>query len=238
MPQRRQIGALVHRGHHRPIRSRWGEADRGLVGFDDLHHLGRRCVFQQRRRRPESQRKDRKAAETEREGQRRRADENILRRDIEDFPCIAIRDDHEIAMEMHRRLGFTRSARGKPQQGHVIAAGLDRIEPDRLVQCYTIELGIVVRRAIEIHDLLEKPAGLGARDQFVGDAAVGQRQRNLGLVDDFCQFAGAKHWHRVDDDGARFCGSEPRRDQSRIIARTDQNPVAGFDAVILDQRVR
>ena len=141
-------------------------------------------------------------------------------------------------MEMHRRLGLTRGARGKPQQGDVVAAGLDRIEPDRLAQCHPIELGIMVRRAVEIHDLLEKPAGLGARDQFVGDAAVGQRQRDLGLVDDLCQFAGAKHRHGVDDDGARFCRREPRRDQRRIIARTDQHPVAGLDAVILHQRMR
>ena len=87
-------------------------------------------------------------------------------------------------MEMHRRLGLACGARGKSQQGDVIAAGLDRVEPDRLVQRHPVELGIMVRRAVEVHDLLEKLAGLRARDQFVGDAAVGQRQRNLGLVDD------------------------------------------------------
>jgi len=56
--QRRQIGALVHRGHHRPVRGGRGKADRGLVGFNDPDHLGRRCVFQQRRGGAEPQWKD------------------------------------------------------------------------------------------------------------------------------------------------------------------------------------
>ena len=69
--QRRQIGAPVHRGHHRPVRGRRGKANRGFVGFDDLDHLGRRRVFQQRRGCAEPQRKDRKPAEPKREGERR-----------------------------------------------------------------------------------------------------------------------------------------------------------------------
>ena len=125
-----------------------------------------------------------------------------------------------------------------PSKRHIVAAGLDRVEPDRLVQRHAIELGIMVRRAVEIHDLLEKAAGLGAGDQFVGDAAVGQRQRDLGLVDDLGQFAGAQHRHGVDDDGARFGCRKPCRDQRRIVARADQNAVAGLDAVILHQRMR
>ena len=141
-------------------------------------------------------------------------------------------------MEMHRRLRLACRARGETQQGDVVPAGLDGIEPHRLVQRHPIEFGIVIGRAVEVHDLLEEAAGLRAGHEFIGDAAVGQRQRDLGLVDDLGQFARAQHRHGVDDDGARLRGREPRGDQRRIVARADQNAVAGLDAVILHQSMR
>ncbi len=71
-------------------------------------------------------------------------DEDVVGRDVEDFPGIAVGDDQEIAMEMHRRLGFARRARGKAEQRDIVAAGLDRIEPHRLVQRHPVEFGVVV----------------------------------------------------------------------------------------------
>jgi hypothetical protein len=70
--------------------------------------------------------------------------EDIIRSDVEYFPGITIRDDQEIAMEMHRRFWFARGAGGKSQQRDIIPAGFDRIEPDRLVQRHPIELGVMV----------------------------------------------------------------------------------------------
>jgi hypothetical protein len=139
---------------------------------------------------------------------------------------------------MHRRLGFARGARSESQQRDVVAPRSHGVEFHRLVQRYPVEFGVMVGRAVEIHHLLEKAAGLRAGDQLIGDAAVGQRQRNLGLVDDLAQLAGTQHRHGVDDDGAGFCRRKPGRDQRRIVARADQDTVAGFDAVILHQRVR
>ena len=91
-PQRRQVRALVHRRHHRAIGGRRGEADRRLVGLDDLDHLARRGVFQQRRGRAEPQRKNRKSAEPEGKGERRRSDEDVVRRDVENFLGVAVGD--------------------------------------------------------------------------------------------------------------------------------------------------
>ena len=85
---------------------------------------------------------------------------------------------------MHRRLGLARGAGGESKQGNVVASRLHGVELHRLVQRHAVELGIMVGRTVEIHDLLEELAGLRAPNQFIGDAAVGQRQRNLGLVDD------------------------------------------------------
>jgi hypothetical protein len=47
-------------------------------------------------------------------------------------------------MKMHGGFWFARGARGKSQQGDIVPAGLDRIEPDRLVQRHPIELGVMV----------------------------------------------------------------------------------------------
>src|SRR5437762_12928719 len=141
-------------------------------------------------------------------------------------------------MEMHRRLWLARGARGKSEQGDSVPAGYYGIEPNRLAQRHAIELGIVVRGSVKIHNLLEKPAGLCTRDQFVGDAAVGQRKRDLCLVDDLGQLTGTKHRHGVDRDGACFGCGKPCGDQGRIIARAYQDPVAGLDAVIFQQCMR
>jgi hypothetical protein len=54
---------------------------------------------------PKRSGKDRQTAEPEGEGQRRRADEHIVRRDAEHFLSIAIGDDQHVAVKMHRRLG-------------------------------------------------------------------------------------------------------------------------------------
>jgi len=89
----------------------------------------------------------------------------------------------------------------------------------------------------KFHDLLEKSAGLRARDQFVGDATVSQREADLCLVNDLGQFTGTKHRHGIDDDGACFRCGKPCSDEGRIVARAYQNPIAGLYAVILHQRM-
>ena len=62
--------------------------------------------------------------------------------------------------------------------------------------------------------------------------------RDLGLVDDLAQLAGAQHRHRVDHDGARLGGGQPARHHRRVVGRADQHPVAGLHAVVLGERVR
>ena len=141
-------------------------------------------------------------------------------------------------MEMHRRLGFAGGAGGEAEQSDVVAPGRHRVELHRLVERDAVELGIVIGGAVEIDNLLEEFAGLGAGDQLVGDAAIGQSQRDLGLVDDLAELAGAQHRHGVDDDRACLGGGEPGRDQRRVVAGADQDAVARLDAVVLDERVR
>ena len=159
-------------------------------------------------------------------------------RDVQHFARIAIGDDQQIAVEMHGRLRLAGRAGGEAEQRDIVAAGLHRVELHRLVERDAVEFGVVVGGAVETDDLLEELAGLGAGDQFVGDAAVAERQRDLGLVDDLAEFAGAQHRHGVDHDRAGLGGGKPGRDQRRIVAGADQHAMARLDAVVLDQRMR
>jgi hypothetical protein len=88
--------------------------------------------------------KDGETAEPKCKGQRRRAHEHIVLRDVEHFPGITIRHDQEIAVEMHCRLWLARRARGKSQQRDIVAAGFHRIETNRLVQRHAVEFGVMV----------------------------------------------------------------------------------------------
>ena len=119
---------------------------------------------------PKRSGKDRQPAEPEGEGERRRADEHVVRRDLQHFLGVAVGDDQQIAMEMHRRLRLAGRARREAEQRHVVAPGLHRVELHRLVERDAVELGVVVGRAVETDDLLEESAVLGAGDEFVGDS--------------------------------------------------------------------
>ncbi len=125
----------------------------------------------------------------------------------------------------------------KPKQRDVVAPGLHRVESHGLAQRDAVELGVVIGGAVEADHLLEEFAGLGAGDQLVHQPGVAQRQRDLGLVDDLAELAGAQHRHGVDDDGAGLGRRQPARDQRRIVGRADQDAVARLDSEILDQRV-
>ena len=77
-PQRGKIRAFIHGLQHRPIGGGRGEGDGRFVGLDDVDHVRWRRVLQQRRRRTEAQREDGQPAEAEGEGERRRADEDVV----------------------------------------------------------------------------------------------------------------------------------------------------------------
>ena len=167
--------------------------DRRLIGLDDLDHVGGRGIFQKRRGGAETQRKHRQSAEAEGKGQRRRADEYVVRRHAENFLGVAVGDDQQIAMEMHGRLGLAGGAGREAEQRDVVAAGLHRVEGHGFAERDAVELGIVIGGAVEADHLLEVFAGLGAGDELVHQPGVAQRQRDLGFVDDLAEFAGAQH---------------------------------------------
>jgi hypothetical protein len=119
-----------------------------------------------------------------------------------------------------------------------VSSGSHRLEGDRLVERDTIELGIVIRGAIEADDTAEHSAVLGARHQLVRDAAVAEAEADLRLVDDRGQLARAQQRHGVHRDRANLGDGQPRRHHRGVVAGSNQHPVAGFDREILDQGVR
>ena len=139
---------------------------------------------------------------------------------------------------MNRRLGRPCGARGEAQKRHVVAGRRNRFEQHGLFQRQPVKLGIVVRRAVEAHNGLEEPAGLGAGGHLVHQPRVAEGELDLGLVDDLGQFACAQHRHGVDDDRASLGRRQPDGDHRGVVGGPDQNPVAGFDAKVGHHRVR
>ena len=236
-PEGGEVGTFVHRGEHGPVGGRRGEADGRAVCLDDVDHVRRRGAFQQRCGGTEPQRKDREPAEPEGEGEGRRADEHVVRRDPQHLFRVAIRDDQEVAVEVHRRLRLAGRAGRKSEQGDVVAPRLDGVECDRLAECDAVELGVVVRRSVEADDGLEEAVRLGAGDHFLHQPRIAEGELHLGLVDDLVQFPGPEQRHRVDDDGADLGGGEPAGDHRGVVGRAYQHAVAGQDAVVLDERM-
>ena len=95
----------------------------------------------------------------------------------------------------------------------------------------------MVGGAVEADDLFEERAVLGAGGHLVHQPGVAECNGDLCLVDDLGEFAGAQHRHGVDDHRADLGGGQPAGDHCGVVGGADQHPVAGLDAVILDQRV-
>ena len=140
-------------------------------------------------------------------------------------------------MEMHRPLGLAGRTRGEPDQRHIVLAGLNGLETDRLLQREPVELGVVVGRAVETHHGLQRLVGFGAAGQLVHQARVTQRVGDFGLVDVFGEFGRAQHRHGVDDDGADLGRGKPASHHGGVVGRADQHTVAGLHLEVVDEGV-
>ena len=207
------------------------------MALNDLDEVFGRCRFKQGGGGPKTQGKHRQPAETEGEGQRRRTDEDVFGRHFQHFARIAVGDDQEVAVKMHRRLGLARGARREAEQRHIIAAGAHRFEAHGFRQRCPVEFSIVVGGAVKADDAVKEAALLAARDEVFHQPRVAERVGDFSFVDNLGQFASAQHRHGVDDHRTRLGGGQPAGDHRRIIGRADQHPVAGLHTIITDQRV-
>ena len=118
---------------HRAVRGRRGEADGGAVASAIAgEQLVRRRLLQQHRGGADTQREQHEAAEPEGEGERRRADEEVVRaRLAARAGAIAVADRQHVAVEMHGALRLAGGAGGEGDQADVVARGVARREGAR-----------------------------------------------------------------------------------------------------------
>ena len=139
---------------------------------------------------------------------------------------IAVGDDQQVAVEMHRRLRLAGRAGGEAEQRDVVAAGRHRLEAHRLVERDAVELGVVVGGAVEADHLLQEAAVLGAGDQLVHQPRVAERERDLGLVDDL-----------ASSSPARSIGMVLTTTAPALVAASQQATIAGLLAERISTRL-
>ena len=131
-------------------------------------------------------------------------------------------------MEMHGRLGRSRRAGREGEQRHIVASGAHGLECLRLCQRGAIEFGVMRGAAVELHDALQRAARRRRRLDVLGEPTVGQGKRNLRLVDDLREFAGAQHRHRVDDDGARLVAASQAATKAGLLPERTSTRLPGL----------
>ena len=215
--QGRQIRALLHRLQHHAVSGGGGETDRGLMGLNDLNHVRRAGLFQERRRRAKAQGKHRKPAKPEGKGQGRAAHKHILGRDLQHLTRIAVRDDQKVAVKGHRALRLARGARGKANQRHIIAPNRRGGKAHRLAQGHAVQLGVMVGGAVKPDNGFQELRVFCTDDQLFHQPRVAQRKGNLALIDDLAQFTRPQHGHGVDDHRPGLGRRQPASHHRRVV---------------------
>ena len=132
---------VVVSGHlrHRAVGGGGGEADGGAVIRDSLQQIGRRGLFEQERSGPDPHREEQQPTETEGEGDRWRAAEDVVARGAEDVGNEAVAGGEHVAVEVHRSLGLAGGAGGEGDHCHIVRGGLDIGELGRFCSHHPVE---------------------------------------------------------------------------------------------------
>jgi hypothetical protein len=170
------------------------EEDGGAEFLDaGQQRVGRRLLHQHRGG-PHAQRKQQQPAQAEGKGHRRAADEHVLRARPQHVGREAGADGEHVAMEVHRGLGHARGTRGEGEDAGVVGGRVDIAEDVRRTGHRGFEaVGAVV---VEVADRAEARRGDACLAQLVGEAGIAQRVRDLRLLDDRNELAGAQERHR------------------------------------------
>ena len=113
---------------HQPIIGRRSEHCGRAEILNGLEQQFGRQTFHQRDRCAETQRKNQQAAESIGERQRRRAANDVILVEIDAGAREAFARRHDVAVEMHRRLGLTGGARSECDQAGIVRGGGDVVE--------------------------------------------------------------------------------------------------------------
>ena len=236
----RQV-ARVRLAVHHPVRGRRGEADASPDARSmACEQASGGAASSRTRGGADAHREEEQAAEPEGEGERRAADEDVVRGGLQRRAREAVADRQHVAVEMHRALRLAGGARGEGDQRDVVGRGVDVGELGRGAAHALIELGSDARlaRAVEIADPVAAPARACAPARARrASALIAQRERDPRLVDDDRELARAQQRHGGDRDAARLEHGEPAGGQHRVVGRAQQHAVAGHQAEVVAQHV-
>ena len=157
---------------------------------------------------------------------------------LQHFLRIGVGDDQHVAVEMHRRLRHAGGAGGEAEQRDVVAAGLHRLEGDGLVERGAVEFGIVVGRAVEADDLFRNRLSL-AQATISSISRVSQSASVISALSTILASSPARSIGIVLTTTApALVAASQQATIAGLLAERISTRLPGFDAVVLDQRVR
>ncbi len=216
-------------GEHRLVRRGCGGADRHPVLGDQARQLGRRRPLDQKRRGAGVQREEQHRAEPEREGERRRAGEHVVRCRAQHVARERVAHRDHVAVLVHRGLRPARRTGRERKQGHVVARGRHVVEGGGLRRD---SLGEVVGCLSAVRDRRQPQPGCRIEEAMVDQCRVERRD----LVDRR-QLACAQQRHRRDHHATGLEHAEPAGGQPRVVRAAQQHAVAWHETEVVDQHV-
>jgi hypothetical protein len=185
-------------------------------------------VVEQQRARTDAQREHDQAAEPERESDRRRSGEQVIRPSGEHVPPERVVDRQYVTVEMHGHLGLAGGTGGRGKQRDVIGCGRDRREPAMLglAAARQVILGAAVAR--------DRQAGSGG-GKLTGASVIAHRQSGAGELGEHGDLPGPQQGHDGHGNPAGLEHAEPRGDQPWVVRAAQQHPVAWHETEVLGE---
>ena len=168
-------------------------------------------------------------AEAEGEGERGGADEDVFGPGAEDLGAVTVADGEHVAVEVHGSLGLSGGARGEGDEAGFVGAAGPGVEAGRGVR----HGGEEVAGAVAAHG--DQDGGGcgngGGQLELAHQAVVGEREADLGLVEDIGDFLGAQQRHGGDGDAAGLDDGEVGGDHHGGVGRAEEDAGAGDEAM-------
>ena len=230
--KRREVGRRQVE-QHGAVRGGSGGEDGDPMAVDRLQELCRGRLLEQVGRRARAQWKDQALAESEGEGERRARGEEVVLGRLEDVLRERVRDGEHVAVKVHGRFRLARGAGREGEHAHVVRGGGYVLEQSRFPGRH---LGQVVLAVTPVGEDLEPVGGGGV--QVLDEPVVADRHPHARDLDHGLELALPEQRHRGHGDAAGLDHAEPARDEPWVVRAAEQDPVAGHEPHLVDERLR
>ena len=194
-----------------------------------------RCLLQQHRAGAHAQREHQQPAQSEGEGQRRAADEDVVGGGAQHVRRPAAAGGDHVAVKVHRALGHAGGAGGEREQATVVGRGVHGVERVGLQGHRSFQRARITRIAVEQQHLAQLRAGRAHAQQCIGQPRVAQCVGDLRLVDDGLQLPLTQQRHGAHRDAAGLDHTEPAGRHHRRVGAAQQHAVARHQAQLVHQ---